>query len=239
MDGFSYSNIFETKGIEYLIIIAFLIMIIPFWVLINRQVSIAGKIKNAIGILSAGILRIPQGILFSKNHTWAHLSKSGLAEVGLDDFLMHIIGEVNFRNLKMPGSFIKKGELLADIDQDGKLLKIYSPVSGQVQDTNRLLYETPGIVNEDPYEKGWIYRLRPSEWTRETTSCFMAGEALTWSKMELDRFRDFLAASFNKYSPEVSLPVMQDGGEFYDNPLSGLPEPVWNDFQKSFLNSPD
>ncbi len=43
--------------------------------------------------------------------------------MGLDDFLMHITGEVNFRNLKKPGSFIKKGELLADIDQDGKLLQ--------------------------------------------------------------------------------------------------------------------
>ena len=39
MDGFSYNNIFETKGIEYLIIIAFLLMIIPFWIIINREAS--------------------------------------------------------------------------------------------------------------------------------------------------------------------------------------------------------
>ena len=108
MDGFSYNNIFETKGIEYLIIIAFLLMIIPFWIMINREVSIKSQIRNAIGILTEGILRIPLGLLFSKNHTWAHLEKSGVAEVGIDDFLLHITGEVKFSNLKAPGALLTR-----------------------------------------------------------------------------------------------------------------------------------
>ena len=55
MDGYSYNNIFETKGSEYLIIIAFLLMIIPFWIIINKEASIKSGIRNAIGILSASI----------------------------------------------------------------------------------------------------------------------------------------------------------------------------------------
>ncbi|MBE3093792.1 MAG: glycine cleavage system protein H, partial [Actinobacteria bacterium] len=145
MDGFSYNNIFETKGIEYLIIIAFLAMIIPFWIIINRQAVIKRQIRNAIGILSSGILRIPLGLFYSKNHTWAHLEKSGIANVGLDDFLLHLTGEVKFSNLKKPGNFINKGELLADIDQNGKLLQIYSPLSGRIMNTNTMLYESPGV----------------------------------------------------------------------------------------------
>ncbi|PIY03114.1 MAG: hypothetical protein COZ21_10625, partial [Bacteroidetes bacterium CG_4_10_14_3_um_filter_31_20] len=70
MDGFSYFNIFETKGIEYLAIIAFLALLIPFWVVLNKQVKITKQIQNALGILSANILRIPQGLFYSKNHTW-------------------------------------------------------------------------------------------------------------------------------------------------------------------------
>ena len=62
MDGYSYNNIFETKGTEYLIIIAFLLMIIPFWIIINKEASIKSRIRNAIGILSEGILRIPKGL---------------------------------------------------------------------------------------------------------------------------------------------------------------------------------
>jgi glycine cleavage system H protein len=236
MDGFSYNNIFETKGIEYLIIIAFLLMIIPFWVIINRQTSIKIQIRNAIGVLSADILRIPPGLFFSKNHTWAHLEKSGMAEVGLDDFLMHITGEVKFSNLKKPGDLINKGELLADIDQNRKLLQIYSPISGRVMETNSVLLETPGVVNEDPYEKGWIYRIQPSEWVEETGTYYLANEALAWSKTELERFKDFIAVSVNKYSPETSMVLLQDGGELSDKPLSELPVEIWKDFQKSFLN---
>ena len=122
MDGFSYNNIFDTKGIEYIIIISFLILIIPFWIFINRKSGITSKIQKAFGILSSGILRIPLGLFYSKYHTWAHLEKSGNASVGLDDLLLHLTGEVNLRNLKTPGNFVKKGEILASIDQNGKLL---------------------------------------------------------------------------------------------------------------------
>jgi glycine cleavage system H protein len=236
MNGFSYNNIFETKGIEYLIIIAFLLMIIPFWVMINKEISIKNQIRNAIGVLSERILRIPLGLLFSKNHTWAHLEKSGLAEVGIDDFLLHLTGEVKFINLKAPGTFINKGELLVGIELNGKILKVYSPISGTVKDTNQLLNVTPSVVNEDPYEKGWICKIQPSNWIEETDTYYLANEALDWTRMELNRFKDFLAGSVNKYSPEVSMIILQDGGELCDRPLSDLPNEVWQDFQKSFLD---
>jgi len=236
MDGFSYNNIFETKGIEYLIIIVFLVMIIPFWIIINRQAKKASQIRRTFGNLSAGILKIPQGLFYSKNHTWAFLEKSGTAKVGLDDFLLHITGEVIFSNLKTPGNFINKGELLAYIDQNGKLLQIYSPISGRIINTNTMLYESPGVTNEDPYGKGWIYKIKPSDWIAETDSYYLADEAIAWSKRELERFKDFMAVSMKKYSPETSLVILQDGGELCDQPLSVLPNEVWQDFQKSFLN---
>jgi glycine cleavage system H protein len=236
MDGFSYTNIFETKGIEYLIIIAFLFLIIPFWIAINKQSQISTQIKRAIGVLSANILRIPQGLFYSKNHTWTYLEKSGVAKVGLNDLLLHITGEVKFSNLKKPGNFIKKGELLTDIDQNGKLLQIHSPISGRIITINSILYDSPGAVNEDPYDKGWIYEIKPSEWVAETNSYYLAEAAVAWSKRELDRFKDFMAESVKRYSPETSMVILQDGGELCDRPLSGLPDEVWKDFQKSFLN---
>lgn len=236
MDGFSYNNIFETKGIEYLIIIAFLVIIIPFWISINRQARITRQIKRAIGVLSYGILKIPQGLFYSKNHTWTHLEKSGTAKVGLDDLLLHIIGEVTFRDLKNPGDFINRGDLLTEIDQNGKLLKIYSPVSGKILDTNSILNESPGVLNDDPYGKGWIYKIKPTKWVEETNSYYLAEEAIDWSKKELERFKDFMAFSLKKYSPESLMVILQDGGELRDKPLSELPDEIWQDFQKSFLN---
>jgi glycine cleavage system H protein len=237
MDGFSYHNIFETKGIEYLIIIGFLIMIIPFWIIINKEGSMKTRIINAIGSLSEGILRIPPGLFFSKNHTWAHLEKSGVAEVGIDGFLLHITGDVRFTGLRTPGSYIHKGELLAGIDQDGKVLQVYSPISGKITHINRLLTSAPSVINEDPYGKGWVYKIEPSKWLEETDTCLMANEALEWTRMEFSRFKDFIAGSVKKYSPEASMVILQDGGELCDKPLSDLPNEAWHDFQKSFLDA--
>jgi len=236
MDGFSYNNIFETKGIEYLIIIAFLVIIVPFWIIINNQLEVKMHINKALGILTAGILRIPQGLFYSKNHTWAHLMKSGDAKVGLDDFLLHITGDVRFANLKNPGDLINKGDLMAEVVQNGKVLKINSPLSGKIVDFNFSLKDNPGIINIDPYGEGWIYKIKPNRWVEETNSYYLAEEAVTWSKRELERFKDFMAESVKKYSPEASMLILQDGGELCDKPLSELPSEVWQDFQKSFLN---
>ena len=175
-------------------------------------------------------------MFFSKNHTWAYLEKSGIAKVGLDDLLLQIVGQMKISNLKNAGEMIKKGDLLTEIDQNGKSLRIYSPISGEIMNSNSIIAEDPGILNEDPYEKGWIYNIKPSNWVSETKSCYLADEANGWFRKELDRFKDFLAVSFGKYSSEPSMIVFQEGGELRSNPLSELQDEIWEDFQKEFLN---
>jgi glycine cleavage system H protein len=185
MDGFSYNDIFATKGLEYIVIIAFLALLVPFWILLNRQVKMTKNLQNMIGILSANILKIPQGLFYSRNHTWMFMEKSGAAKVGLDDLLLHVTGEVKVTNLKNPGEMIAKGDLLTEIVQDGKILQIYSPVSGIILDSNTILEEQPALLNDDPYGKGWIYKIKPINWIAEAKSCYFAEEATAWSEKPL------------------------------------------------------
>lgn len=236
MDGFNYNNIFESKGIEYIAIIVFLILLIPFSILLNKQKRIARQIKKGLRYLSANILKIPQGIYYCKNHTWAYLEKGGAARVGMDDLLLHIVGEVQFKNLKNQGDSISKGELMAQLDQGGKMLNIYAPVSGMIQSKNNAIEKEPWILNEDPYGEGWIYKIKPSNWINDTNSYYLAEEATTWSQKELNRFKDFVAQSLKNYSPEPATLILQDGGEISDNALSEMPAEAWKDFQQDFLN---
>ncbi len=237
MDGFSYHNIFETKGLEYLAIVVFFAILIPFWMILNKQVKISKEIQKKLGALTANALRIPQGIFFSKNHTWTHLDKEGLARVGIDDLLLHLTGEVKVKRLKQPGEIIQKGDFLIDIEHKGNSLKIASPISGEIINNNQLLLENPNLLNEDPYMKGWMYKIKPSRWIAETNSFYLAEEATNWSAKEIERFKDFLAASVERYTEEPSNLVLQDGGELIDHPLSELPNEVWQDFQRSFLGT--
>lgn len=236
MDGFTYNNIFETKGIEYLVIIVFFAILIPFWLLLNRQVKLKKQIEKTLGILTANALKVPHGIFFSRFHTWTHLEKSGVAKVGLDDLLLHITGEVKFSPYIKSGERVKKGDLLAKIDQNGKILKIFSPISGEIMEANSELANSPELLNEDPYLKGWMYKVKPSSWVTDTQSYFLAEDATTYAMQELERFKDFLATSVEKYSPMPSNIVLQDGGELIDNPLSELPDEVWQEFQQDFLS---
>lgn len=237
MEDFTRVDIFDTKGIEYLFVIGYLLILIIFWKISNKQVKIKSQIQKVFGNLSANILRIPQGLFYTKNHTWTHLEESGTAKVGLDDFLQHITGEVKLRAVKKIGEIINKGELLTEINQDGKHLKVFSPISGEILDTNSMLNENPEILNENPYDKGWIYKIKPSNWIVETNSYYLAEEATNWSTKELIRFKDFLmGGTMRKFSSEPSMILLQDGGELRDNILSDLPNEVWLDFQKEFLN---
>jgi glycine cleavage system H protein len=190
-----------------------------------------------LGILTANALRVPQGIFFNKNHTWSHLDSKGVAKVGMDDLLLHLTGELKFSKLRKSGDNISKEELLAEVTHDGKRLRIVSPISGEILAVNPLVTENPEILNEDPYTKGWIYKIRPSHWVAETSSFYLAEEATSWSAKELDRFKDFLASSVEKYTPDPSQVILQDGGELIDQPLAKLPEEVWLDFQRSFLGT--
>ena len=240
MESFSRVDIFDTKGIEYLFVIGYLLFLIIFWNIANKHERILKQVKKVISTLSAGILRIPQGLFYNKYHTWTHLEESGAASVGLDDFLQHLTGEIKLTSLKNPGETIKKGDLLTQIDKDGKYLKVFSPISGEIIDTNSTLNENPGILNEDPYEKGWIYKIKPFDWKKETNSYLFAEEATTWAAKELDRFKDFLnGGPMKEFSSEPSMILLQDGGEIRDNILSELPNEVWIDFQEEFLKFTD
>jgi glycine cleavage system H protein len=237
MDDFSYINIFDTKGIEYLAIIAFLLLLIPFWLVLNKRVEIKEQFQKVMNVFSSGMPNIPQGIFYSKNHTWAFLEKSGVATVGLDDLILHITGDISVRSLKTPGDKIHKGELLAEINQEGKTLNVISPISGEFLGAKPVIGANYGIADVPSLENTWVCTIKPSNWVEEIPSCYLADDATKWLKNEFIRYKDFLSVNAVKYSPELSTVVLQDGGELSGNSLGNFPNAMWQDFEKEFLNA--
>jgi glycine cleavage system H protein len=235
MDGFHYVNLFDTKGIEYIIIIAFLLLIIPFWKILNRPLKAAGRRSAAVQPLSASIAGVPQGLYFSNSHTWTYMQRPGEARVGIDSLLVSLTGQVELKMLREPGSRVKKGEEISEIIRDGKRLTILSPVSGTVTGLNDELHDDPSLLHEDPYGAGWLLSVKPSNWMTEVTGFRLAADATAWLRKEVERVRDFLALSAGKLSTQPDALYLQDGGEPAGQALASMPEEVWNDFQKEFL----
>ncbi|MDX2415541.1 MAG: hypothetical protein QNK33_10155, partial [Bacteroidales bacterium] len=179
MDVFSYNNIFATKGIEYLIVIAFLILIVPIWRFITRPV-VRQKIKKFVGILSEKILKIPRGLKFSRNHTWTHINKSGEVQLGIDDLLSHLLGEVAIKPLLNPGESVKKGDIIMELNQDGKTVNLASPISGKLLGYNQKLDSDPELLNNEPYDNGWLASIEPEDWISESSDFISGTEAVEW-----------------------------------------------------------
>ena len=236
MEQFSYSDIFDTKGIEYIIVIFFLLLIIPVWRMLNRPLKQQSRVGETLQALTLSALRIPQGLLFNRNHTWSFLEKSGVASVGMDDLLLHLTGGVELKYLKEQQERVKRGEAIATISQAGKELLITSPISGEIDRVHLSLEEDPGALSNDPYSS-WLYKIRPDKWQEETREALLAERAREWSGKELARFKDFLAEAAAGSSSAGM--VLQEGGEMIIYPLKEMDRQVWNCFQEKFLNIED
>lgn len=163
---FTYTNIFVTKGMEYRVILLFFAERIPVWLTMNRKTK-QEKIGKLAGFVTQDSIKIPQGLFFSKNHTWAYLGANGEAKVGVDDFLLRFTGDVTINHIKHPGEKINKGDVLPLINRNGKNLRILSPISGEIQKENSGIFENQAALKTDPYILGWMYSIKPSDWKAE------------------------------------------------------------------------
>ena len=236
MDAFSYTDIFDTKGIEYLVVIGFLLVLIPVWIWLNKPVGAGVKLIRSIRGLSEAMLQIPPGLHYHKNHTWAYLEKSGSARIGLDDLLLHMTGGVSVDFLEKEGEKVKRGELVAMLKKEDRNLKISSPVSGEIRKLNQSVKQNEGLINQDPYGKGWLYLVKPEHWKEESMNGRLEEEAVKWTREELSRCKDFLTNALTGSGAAETQTVLQAGGELTDFPLAEMSQEIWNKFQQEFLD---
>ncbi len=238
MEDFIHVDIFATKGVEYLIVIGFLLLIIPFW----RYLNAPGKLVPVIGFstIQSAINRIagsiPKGIFLDPTHSWAFLEPSGTARVGVDNFLLSTTGPVNYHEFRQPGETINRGEVMSVLEQDGKQLKVYSPISGVIKKRNRKSVKL-GDSGENLYDQGWLYMIEPENWTRDMQKLLFAQKAEDWIRKEFDRLKDFFAFSTQKYGYNPELVILQDGGELMEQALQQMPGDIWDEFQAEFIDA--
>jgi glycine cleavage system H protein len=141
------------------------------------------------------------------------MERNGSVSMGIDDFLIQTLGVERVDGILKEGTQLNKGDLLAEIGSNEKKLKIYSPISGTITETNREIIENPDIMSDDPYIDGWMVKVNPSNWTQDTQQLLLKDDSINWEKNEFSRFKDFIVRSVNKYSFEPDALILQDGGE--------------------------
>ncbi|MBN1986734.1 MAG: hypothetical protein JW761_10540 [Prolixibacteraceae bacterium] len=198
-----------------------------------------GNFSRHAKILTESALSFPGGLYFDKSHTWVFMEKNGNVKFGVDDFIPNVTGDFTRVILKNPGEQVKRKEPVVTLIQKGKQIQIHAPVSGIIKEINETLVVDPFVINNSPYEDGWIYTIEPSNWLREI-SFFKMGESYKeWIGNEILRLKDFLACSFNIKSLTKEELAFQEGGEIITHPLKDLGPEIWEDFQNYFIDTSD
>jgi glycine cleavage system H protein len=107
------------------------------------------------------VFLVPTDRLYSPDDCWVQ-QEGGLVKVGLTDFRQQTAGDVAFVECKPQGSVLRAGQELANLETIKVNLAVASPVSGTVAAVNEELGQRPELVNEDPYGRGWLVAILPS-----------------------------------------------------------------------------
>ncbi len=238
MDGYHYYNLFETKGLEYLLTIVFFLMLIPFWIILNKKAKPA-MATQAVPNIFGNISTIPQQFYMALNQIWVQPFEGNQIRLGFNDLISNLVHAEKLIFKKNIGEPIVRGELLAELYSNGKQLKIVSPVSGIVRKTNKSLEDSVSLSNASPYQHGWMMEVEAANWSQDAKSLITPDSVKSWMINELTRARDFLAQLQNSYDPVAQPIVLQDGGEISPDALSKMPPAIWNDFEEAFLSLPE
>lgn len=108
----------------------------------------------------------PEELLYCKTHEWVRISEEGgakIATVGISAFAVEQLTDLVYMELPEPGHEVKAGEPFGEVESVKAVSPMYSPVSGQVTSVNSELPDKLETLNEDPYDAGWIIKVKLSD----------------------------------------------------------------------------
>jgi glycine cleavage system H protein len=104
-------------------------------------------------------MNFPDNLRYTKEHEWIRL-EGAIGVIGVTDYAQGELGDVVFVELPAPGRQLKQGETFGTVEAVKAVSDLYSPVAGEVLETNALLEKQSEAVNKDPYGTGWMIKLR-------------------------------------------------------------------------------
>jgi glycine cleavage system H protein len=102
--------------------------------------------------------KIVDGLKYTRKHEWAR-PEGNTAVIGLTDYAQDKLGEIVFVELPDMGAEVEAGKGSAVIESVKAVADLYAPLDGTVVEVNEDLLDQPEVINSDPYEGGWVYKI--------------------------------------------------------------------------------
>ena len=104
-------------------------------------------------------MNIPSNLKYTKDHEWIRV-EGEFAFIGITDFAQGELGDIVYLEIETIGETLAKEEVFGTIEAVKTVSDLFMPVSGEILEMNELLADAAELVNKDPYEKGWLIRIR-------------------------------------------------------------------------------
>ena len=105
--------------------------------------------------------KVPSDLKYAKSHEWAKKQADGTVVIGITDHAQSALGDLVFVEVPKAGRKLAAGEACAVVESVKAASDVYAPIGGEVVDANPALAGAPETLNQDPYGKGWMFRLKP------------------------------------------------------------------------------
>ena len=106
-------------------------------------------------------MNYPEELLYAATHEWVRV-EGDEAVIGISDFAQEQLGDITFVDLPAAGTILEAGQEMGSVESVKAASEIYAPVTGEVVEINSDLDATPEIINESPYDGGWMIRVKLS-----------------------------------------------------------------------------
>jgi len=224
MEGIRFIDIYATKGIEYLIVIAFLVAFAVFVHYLFRARASAARAPLPDRLTR---FRVPEGFFFHLGHGWLRPETATVGTIGADDFAQKLVGKVDAVQLPAVGTKLEQGAKAWSLVVDSDAIPMLSPVSGEVVEVNREVVRSPALLRDDPYGKGWLVRVRSPRLEVETHNLLRGKVARAWMEETLEELHAV---------PHTVGAVMQDGGLVVDGIAQALGGENWRVVAREYLH---
>ena len=116
---------------------------------------------------------ILENLQYTKDHEWLK-ADTGLFLVGLTDHAQDSMGDVVFVELPSCPTYVQQGDVVVIVESVKAVSEIYAPISGEVVEVNSVLTDSPDLLNSSPYEDGWIFKIKGSQYKTEALTLMNA-----------------------------------------------------------------
>jgi glycine cleavage system H lipoate-binding protein/uncharacterized CHY-type Zn-finger protein len=189
----------------------------------TRAKSAAGDVQRVRGVA------VPMDHYFHLGHAWARIESGGGIRIGLDDFALKLLGDVDAFELPLMGKELDQGKVGWGFKRKRNLADVLSPVDGVITEVNPVVRETPDLANRDPYGEGWLFMVHTPDIKATIGTLMSDQQSLNWMREEVGQLEHMIE--------EAAGPLAADGGYLADDIYGHLPGLGWETLTRTFLRT--